>query len=432
MSLPQQLRACAACGLVLVALPALALQGKVVVTGLNQPLFVTAPPGDHRLFVVEKGGVIRVGKGGRIKTFLDISQRVAQDGERGLLGMAFDPNYANNGRFYVDYVERDTLQTRIERYTVSPPDADKADPKSRQRIIAIDQPPFSNHKGGWIGFRPGDRKNLYIGMGDGGSSFDPNNNGQRGDVLLAKLLRLDVSGSGSGYRISSDNPFVGSGKVRPEIWALGLRNPYRASFDRLNGALWIGDVGQNMREEIDFEKPGDPGGHNYGWRLREGFIKTPFVGGSKKGMSQPVFDYPHSGVQGSLGNCVIGGYVYRGPSIRNADGRYFFGDCVSDRVFSISYRHDGTPIDRHEVTAALLAGTGLSTLSSFGEDGRGGLYIVGLSGVVVAVCPSSLGEAEGGVPAQGADEVAAAVAPVAPAGGGPRLVASLADPCGAP
>jgi len=415
--LQQVLRVAAALGLGLAAASAAALEGRVVLTGLDQPLYVTAPKGDRRLFVVEKTGVILLVRGDRITTFLDLSDRVAQDGERGLLGMAFDPHYESNGRFYVDFVDRQTLQTRIERYTVSPPDANRADRSSRQKIIAIDQAPYVNHKGGWLGFRPGQPKNLWIGMGDGGSAYDPGNRAQNGQVLLGKLLRLDVSGSRDGYRIPPDNPFVGSKDVRPEIWALGLRNPFRASFDRETGGLWIGDVGQYTREEIDFERPRDPGGHNYGWRLREGKIKSPGgVGGSKKGMTQPVLDYPHSGHPGSLGDCVIGGYVYRGPSIPGADGRYFFGDCVSDRAFSFAFDRDGAPSKRREETAELLAGSGLSTLSSFGEDGRGRLYVVGSNGVVVVMCPS--GGERRAEPAPDPAEVP-----------GPRVHVPVEDPC---
>jgi glucose/arabinose dehydrogenase len=414
--LQQLFRASAVIALALAAIPASALEGRVVVTGLDQPLLVTAPKGDRRLFVAEKGGVIRLIRGDRITTFLDLSDRVALDGERGLLGVAFDPHYATNGRFYVDYVDKDTLQTRIERYTVSPPDANRADRGSRQKIIAIDQPPYTNHKGGWLAFRPGQPKNLWIGMGDGGSANDPGNRAQDGQVLLGKLLRLDVSGSRDGYKIPPDNPFVDSKDVRPEIWALGLRNPWRASFDRDTGALWIGDVGQYTREEIDFERPHDAGGHNYGWRLREGRIRNPNgVGGSDKGMTDPVYDYPHSGHPNSLGDCIIGGFVYRGPSIPTADGRYFFGDCVSDRAFSFSFSEHGHPVEGREETSALLGGSGMSTLSSFGEDGRGRLYVIGLNGVIVVMCPS------GGAQRQPVPEVADAA--------GPKVHVSVADPC---
>jgi glucose/arabinose dehydrogenase len=420
----QRLKALVMCGLAVATVSAHALDGKVVANGLSSPLYVAAPKGDKRLFVVEKPGVIRVIKGNKTSTFLDISGRVDNNGERGLLGLAFDPDYATNGRFYVDYVDRSTADTRIVRFTVSPPDADLADPAASQDIITIDQPGDTNHKGGWIGFRPGEHKNLYIAMGDGGGAYDGHNNGQTGTVLLGKMLRIDVSGSQAGYKIPADNPFVGSSEVSPEIWALGLRNPFRNSFDRQTGAFWIGDVGQDTREEIDFEAAGDTGGHNYGWRLREGKIKTPIVGGKKKGTTDPVFDYPHSGSSGSLGDCVIGGYVYRGPSIADADGRYFFGDCVSSRLFSYSYNADGTPIDLREETAAVLAGTGLGGVSSLGEDSKGRLYVVGLSGTLVVLCPSPLaGEARPALPMS--------PWPAAAVPGEVNVSASVADPCAA-
>jgi glucose/arabinose dehydrogenase len=396
----QHLRAgLTACALAACAFPTLALEGRVVANGLDEPLYVTAPKGDARLFIVEKGGVIRVIKNGQTTKFLDISSRVSTAGERGLLGLAFDPDYATNGRFYVNFTTASTGDTRVERYTVSPPTANKADPSTRQHIITIPQPSHDNHKGGWIGFRPGNKKNLFISLGDGGSSYDPDNNSQNEQVLLGKMLRIDVSGSGNGYKIPADNPFANSNTVKREIWALGLRNVFRASFDRKTGAFWMGDVGQDSREEVDFEGPNNPGGRNYGWRLREGMIRTPgSVGGDKPGLTNPVFDYPHLGNQGSLGNCVTGGYVYRGPSIPDANGRYFFGDCVSDRAFSMSFNADGTPIERREETSALLGGTGLSILASFGEDGQGRLYAIGLSGVVIAMCPSSEGQARPPVP----------------------------------
>ncbi len=407
-----------ACALAWSVLPAQALEGRVVANGFDQPLYVTAPRGDGRLFVVEKGGVIRVIKNGKTTKFLDISSRVGTAGERGLLGLAFDPDYATNGRFYIDFTSASTGATMIERYTVTPPTANKADPATRQQIISIPQESFDNHKGGWVGFRPSDKKNLYISLGDGGDGYDPHNNAQNGQVLLGKMLRIDVSGTGTGYKIPPDNPFVGSGNVKSEIWALGLRNAFRASFDRKTGAFWMGDVGQDTREEIDFEPAGDPGGHNYGWRLREGKIKTPGgVGGDKPGLTNPVFDYPHLGNQGSLGNCVTGGYVYRGPSIPDANGRYFFGDCVSDRAFSMSFNADGTPIERREETSALLGGTGLSTLASFGEDGKGRLYVVGFNGTIIAMCPSSEGQQKPPVPAAVPGQV--------------QVFADLADPCAA-
>lgn len=380
------------------SLPSHALVGKVV-GSFNEPIYVTAPAGDKRLFVIEKSGLIKLVRQGKITNFLDVTQRVDTEGERGLLGLAFDPDYANNGRFYISYVDKRTLQSKVDRYTVSPTNPHKANPKSRQTIIAINQTSSAGHKAGWIGFRPGDSKNLYMTLGDGGGSYDPDNNAQNGQLLLGKVLRIDVSGSSAGYLVPADNPFVGSTAARPEIWALGFRNPYRPSFDRQTGAFWIADVGEGTREEVNFEAPGDTGGHNYGWRLREGTVETPIVGGGAEGLTEPAFDYTHMEV-GGIGDCVIGGYVYRGPSMPEADGRYFFGDCISNRVFSITYDERGAPLEWREDTAALLGDSGLGVITSFGEDGLGRLYVMGLSGQLIRMCPSP---AQAGKPSINAD-----------------------------
>lgn len=366
-----------------------ALSGQVVVnTGLTQPLQISAPAGDDRLFVLEKGGLVRIVSGGVVQAtpFLDLSAVVATGGERGLLGLAFDPGYASNGRFYVNYIDKTSLNTVVARYQVAAPGANVANAGSAQTILTFAQPAFSNHKGGWIAFRPGDNQNLYIATGDGGDSNDPFNFAQDRSSLLGKMLRIDVSGNTAGYAIASSNPFAGSASTREEIWALGLRNPFRNSFDRSNGDFWIADVGQGEREEINFEAGGSAGGLNYGWRLREGTIATPGVGGNAPGLTDPVFDYAHLD-SGGLGDSVIGGYVYRGPSITGADGRYFFGDFVSDRIFSFAVGAGGTPMDLRDDTNAFLGGTGLSGLDSFGEDGSGRLYAVGINGVVVIMVP---------------------------------------------
>jgi glucose/arabinose dehydrogenase len=380
------------------ALPSHALVGKVV-GSFNEPIFVTAPAGDKRLFVVEKSGLIKLVRQGKTTIFLDVTRRVDTEGERGLLGLAFDPAYASNGRFYISYIDKRTLQSKIDRYTVSPVNPHKANPQSRQSIMAIDQSSTAGHKAGWIGFRPGDANNLYMSLGDGGGGYDPENNAQNGQLLLGKVLRIDVSGSSTGYVVPADNPFVGSTAARPEIWSLGLRNPYRPSFDRQTGAFWIADVGEGTREEVNFEAPGDTGGHNYGWRLREGTVETPLVGGNAEGLTEPAFDYTHMEV-GGLGDCVIGGYVYRGPSMPEADGRYFFGDCISNRVFSITYDERGAPLEWREDTAALLGDSGLGVITSFGEDGLGRLYVMGLSGQLIKMCPSP---AKTGKPSNQAD-----------------------------
>jgi len=367
-----------------------AFHGKVVATGLELPLQVTAPAGDKRLFIVEQGGAIKAWRKGRTWTFLDISAKVHSENSWGLLGMAFDPKYPANGRFYIDYVDLATGDTVVSRFTVSAADADVADPASEQVILRYPQADFPSHRAGWLGFRPGDRRNLYISTGDGSHAYDPDNNAQNPGVMLGKLLRVDVSGAGAGYTVPADNPFVGKKGVLPELWALGLRNPFRPSFDRDTGDFWIADVGQDTREELNFEAAGDPGGHNYGWRLREGTRKTPTgVGGPRKGMTDPVFDYPHRPHHNSLGDSITGGYVYRGPSIPDADGRYFFGDYVVTHAYSFTYDDTGHPGPVRDDTAALIAGTGLDGLSSYGEDGSGRLYLVGNNGVIVVMCPDA-------------------------------------------
>jgi len=369
---------------------ALALEGQVLVSsGLQQPLLLTAPAGDGRLFVAEKGGLIRLMVGGSLQAtpFLDLSGKVDTSGERGLLGLAFDPNYASNGRFYVNYIDKATLNTVVERYQVAAPGSNVANSASAQLILSVAQPAGrSNHKGGWMGFRPGDTQNLFIATGDGGGSNDPDNNAQNANSLLGKMLRIDVSGASAGYAVPTDNPFAGSASVRQEVWANGLRNPFRNSFDRQTGDFWIGDVGQGVREEVNFELASATGGANYGWRLREGTVATPGVGGSAPGLTEPIFDYTHQNA-GGLGDSIIGGYVYRGPSIADADGRYFFGDFVSNRIFSFALGVGNTATDLRDDTAAFIGGTGLSGLDSFGEDGVGRLYAVGVNGVIVQLVP---------------------------------------------
>jgi hypothetical protein len=366
-----------------------ALEGVVVASDLNQPVYLTAPTGDSRLFVLEKTGLVKIVANGQTLAtpFLDLTGKVDTNGERGLLGLAFDPNYASNGRFYVNYIDKTTLNTVVERYTVATPSANVANAASAQNILTIQQESFGNHKAGWIAFRPGDSKNLYIATGDGGDANDPHGNAQNTNSLLGKILRVDVSGTGTGYTVPASNPFVNQAGTRAEIWATGVRNPWRNSFDRQTGDLWIADVGQDAREEIDLEKAGDPGGHNYGWRLREGSIATPGVGGDAPGLTDPIFDYAHTNVPGGLGNSIVGGYVYRGPSIGDADDRYFFSDFVSERVFSFLLGADGKPFDLRDDTSALLGGTGLSGPTTFGEDGFGRMYIAGINGKLVLMVP---------------------------------------------
>lgn len=382
-----------------------AYQGRVAGTGFDNPVFVTAPQGDSRVFVVERRGVVWVIQQGRRSIYLDISDRVDTAGERGLLGLAFDPAHRSNGRFFVDYIDKVTKDTVVARFNVTAASPNRADPATGRVVLQFAQTSFTNHKAGWIGFRPGENNNLYIATGDGGGVYDPSNNAQDNGVLLGKMLRIDVSGAGGGYRIPPDNPLVNTPGARPEIWALGLRNPFRPSFDRQLGDFWIADVGQDTREELNFEPAGDPGGRNYGWRLREGRIATPGVGGNAPGLTGPVFDYPHTGPR-SLGNAITGGYIYRGPRLPGADGRYFFGDFVSNTAWSLAPGPGGTVSDLRDETAELLTGTGLLGLSSFGEDGSGALYAIGSNGVIVVLCPDP-------VSGRGAAEAAPQAAPPA-------------------
>jgi glucose/arabinose dehydrogenase len=280
-----------ALAIMLYASGVLALETRLVASGFSQPLFVGAPAGDARLFIVEKGGRILVRQpDGPVSTFLNIGSSGANlidtSGERGLLGLAFDPNFARPGSpgfgaFYVNYVDRTSLNTVVARYQVSAGNPNLANASSRQTVITVPQPSgLDNHKAGWIGFRPGEPDNLYVATGDGGSGNDPANRAQNPSDNLGKMLRINVRGddfaadANRNYSIPSTNPFVGRAG-NGEIWAYGLRNPYRNSFDRRTGDLWIADVGQNTREEIDFEPASFAGGANYGWRLREGTIATP-------------------------------------------------------------------------------------------------------------------------------------------------------------
>jgi glucose/arabinose dehydrogenase len=383
--------ALAVCGL---ASPAAAVVSTVrVAAGLSKPVYVTAPAGDlARLFILEQHtGQVRILDliSGTLNPtpFLTVPA-VAQGGEQGLLGLAFHPNYASNGLFYVN--RTDTAgNTQIERYQVSS-DADVA-LATPTALLSIAQPQ-ANHNGGWLGFGPDGF--LYVSTGDGGGSNDNGVNhtdliGNAQDTtsnLLGKLLRLDVDNPANGlpYGIPADNPFVGV-EGDDEIWAYGLRNPWRAGFDRQTGDLWTGDVGQGAREEIDFQPADSAGGENYGWRLREGTIQTPgAVGGpAPPGAIDPIHEFPHTGT--APFRSVTGGYVYRGP-IEELRGKYFFADYVTDNIWSITFDgsdpadFDGTNfVDFHDWTSELVPDQGeIRDISSFGEDALGNLYIVDL------------------------------------------------------
>ena len=361
--------------------------------GFSRPIFATSPVGDFdRLFVAEQHtGRIRIldPDTGTINAtpFLDINS-LATGNEQGLLGMAFDPDYATNGLFYVN-VTVSGGTTHILRYQVSA-NPDIADPASAKTVMTYSQP-FSNHNGGWMGFGPNDGL-LYISSGDGGAGNDPGDNGQ--DItnnLLGKMLRIDVRGddfpadAGRNYAIPASNPFVGV-TGDDEIWSYGLRNPWRASFDRDNGDLYIADVGQNNREEVDFQPAASVGGENYGWRLREGTIATPTggVGGAAPaGAVDPIYEYTHGG-GASEGFSVTGGYVYRGPAA-DIQGHYFFADYVTDRIWS--FRYDGvnlTEFTDRTVQFAPNVGS-MQDISSFAQDAAGDMYIISLSGEIFKV-----------------------------------------------
>jgi glucose/arabinose dehydrogenase len=345
---------------------------RAVVDGLERPVsVVNAGDGSGRLFVVQQGGEIRIFDGGRLLAapFLDLSSIVSCCGEQGLLGLAFHPSYETNGTFYVDYTDL-AGDTRIARYHVAT-DPDVADAGSGMVLLSIDQP-FANHNGGQILF--GRDGKLWIGTGDGGSAGDPQNNAQNGSSLLGKILRIDVD-SAFPYGIPSDNPFLGNAGVRDEIWAIGLRNPWKFTFDRVNGDLFIADVGQGNWEEIDFEPATSLGGRNYGWRKMEGgHCFNPANGCNDGSLTLPVLEYSHA-----EGCSVTGGYRYRGREMPVHDGTYFFGDYCSGRIWAGTVDPVSGTWTRTEVLDSSLS------ISSFGEDEKGELYVTDLGGTLYRV-----------------------------------------------
>lgn len=340
----------------------------------SDPILVTAPPGDlERIFVVEQFGRIQIipcdGPTETGTVFLNINSKVAgpsfMGDERGLLGLAFDPDYQNNGFFYVNYFNN-SGQTVIERYTVSS-NPYVADGSTGTTVFGPLTQPFSNHNGGWIEFGPNDGY-LYVGLGDGGSGGDPGNRAQTGTNLLGKILRLDVSTVPAS--VPASNPFVGTPSVRDEVWALGVRNPWRCSFDRANGDLYIGDVGQVTVEEISYQPASSSGGENYGWRLKEGNLCfNPSTNCDPGGLTDPIHTYGRSN-----GCSITGGYVYRGEAITDLVGTYFLGDYCSERVWSFKVSA-GSVTNFQERTSELSSQSRLSSLPSFGQDGRGELYL---------------------------------------------------------
>ncbi len=342
----------------------------VQVATLEQPLAMAVRRGDPALYVAEKTGKVVAIRDGTVDPapVLDLAGQVSLGGEQGLLGLAFPPG----GRFlYVNYTDTNG-DTHVTEYAMVD---ERADPATRRDVLFVDQP-YENHNGGNLMFGPDGY--LYIGLGDGGSGGDPHGNGQSLSTLLGKMLRIDPRPSGERpYGIPPDNPFVDRFGASPEIWAYGLRNPWRYSFDRQTGDLWIGDVGQGEWEEVDLQLSGSSGGENYGWNRMEG--SRPYEGGDPPAVAvPPVFEYSHDD-----GGCTVaGGYVYRGESIPGLNGAYVFADYCLGRIEALRLRN-GRVIG-HRALGPVVPG-----LSSFGEDARGELYAMSLGGGVYRLAPRS-------------------------------------------
>jgi glucose/arabinose dehydrogenase len=343
-------------------------------------LLLTAPRGDARSFVVEQGGRVKILQGGAITgTFLDLRNRLTAGGERGLLGLAFHPRYAENGLFYVHYSEKDNGNTQISELRVSA-DPDVADPASERPVFSTEQP-YSNHNGGSIEFGPDGK--LYIGLGDGGAGGDPENRAQNLMSPLGKILRIDVDATAGGapYGIPSDNPFAMGGGL-PEILHHGMRNPWRISFDRETGDLYMGDVGQGAVEEIALAPAGSRG-LNFGWRIMEGErCYEPSASCNREGLTLPIASYDHSG-----GDCsVTGGYVYRGCRMPGHHGTYFHADYCTGQVRTLRWDAASGMLSSPQVDVNL--GEFVGAVSSFGEDSRGEIYIVDHGGKIFRIEPA--------------------------------------------
>jgi glucose/arabinose dehydrogenase len=353
----------------------LSLAIREVVSGLDEPVFLTAPAGDRRQFIVERAGRIRILQDGALLAlpFLDISARVSSTGEGGLLSMAFHPQYAANGQYFIYYTDAGG-NIVVERRSVSA-NPNLSDPTSALEIIRIPHPGFSNHFGGLLAFGPDGY--LYLGTGDGGSAGDPPRNAQNLRVLLGKLLRLDIGAATAGapYAIPPSNPFAGQAGRRPEIWAYGLRNPWRFAFD--GSALYIADVGQDRREEVDVS-PLASGGLNYGWNILEGSLCYNAASCASAGMVAPVFEYDHG--PGDVNDCSItGGYVYRGLALPELAGHYFYSDYCG--AYLKSFLAAGTGV-LEQVDWGIPK---LSGVVSFGRDAEGELYLVSQSGTIYKI-----------------------------------------------
>ena len=354
-----------------------ALAARLVASGLRNPLDLQAAPGDReRLYVVEQGGRIRVIRNGQLQAtpFLDVSGRISSGGERGLLGLAFHPQFATSRRLFVNYTNT-RGDTHVAEFRAT--SADAADPGS-ERILLTAAQPFANHNGGGLAFDNTGR--LLIALGDGGSGGDPLGNGQRLDTFLGKILRIDVD-AGTPYAVPADNPFRATAGAAPEIWAYGLRNPFRISVDRPTGDLYIGDVGQNRVEEIDVGLASRRGGENYGWSTTEGSqCYSPASGCDRSGLTPPVYEYTHA-----EGCSVTGGVVYRGCRMPDLAGTYFFGDFCTGLVRSFRLAN-GQATDVRDWTAGLR---GIDSPASFGLDADGEVYVVDYDGEVYRLEPAS-------------------------------------------
>jgi glucose/arabinose dehydrogenase len=350
-----------------------------VVSGLDRPLYVThAGDESGRLFILEQAGLVKIWQDDALldTPFLDLTGTVTPLGgysEQGLLGLTFHPDYAENGRFFVNFTDRNGASV-VAEFTVSTDDPNVADRDSRRDLLTVSQP-FTNHNGGMMAFGPDGY--LYISLGDGGSAGDPEVNGQNPWTLLGSILRIDVDGDESPYTVPEDNPFVEAGRGAPEIWAWGLRNVWRFSFDRATGDLYMADVGQNQWEEVNFQPADSPGGENYGWNRYEG--THAYSGGAAPAdMVLPIAEYAHS-----EGGCSItGGYVYRGEAVPELTGAYFYGDWCTGNIWA-AYRDAAG-----EWQSDLFMQQPGNLISSFGEDEAGEMYVINYNGILLRFDPA--------------------------------------------
>lgn len=351
--------------------PAPAISFEQIFDGLDNPVgYIDANDGSGRFFIVEQSGRVLISAGGDLREtpFLDIGELISTSSEQGLLSMALDPGFPDNGRVFVSYTDTEG-DSQIVRYTVSPDDPNQLDPSTATTILSLDQP-YQNHNGGNILFGPDGF--LYIGFGDGGSQGDPDNRAQDPGILFAKILRIDVSGDQEPYGIPADNPFVDDASFAPETFAWGFRNPWRFSFDRETGDLWIGDVGQSTIEEIDLI-PAGTSGQNFGWSIMEGNECYDTGNCDDAGLTAPVDQYTHD-----YGCSVTGGFVYRGSIVPDLAGTYLFADYCTGYLWGLIANGDGS------FSTSDLLETGYNP-SSFAQDASGELYVLDLSGGIYRI-----------------------------------------------